>query len=156
MQFAFILLPLFVLTAGALTSGVTSPADRRAAGTVQIMPVPAMAFVQDCLLSGPTPENGASPAPTIDDNGTTTGTNGSGCDGCTVNWNVTITWHHTGSGSYIVNGVVITDDNVVPGDVTHVQGTGTIDMGCDSEQKIAATNNQGGNSNITVKCNKCQ
>ena len=111
---------------------------------------------QDCLISGLTPDNRANPAPTIANTGTTTGTNGAGCDGCKVTWHVTITWNHTGTGSWIVNGIRFDDDHVAPGEVQSVDSTVAIDMGCDTTQTISATNNQGGQSSITVRCNQCQ
>src|SRR5687768_12072878 len=113
----------------------------------------------DCLISGPTIDNGVNPAPTISDTGTMTGTAGAGCDKCTVTWNVTITWNHTGSGSWLVNGVLNTDNNVSPGDTQNVQ-TQSTDIRCSTTgpttATVSATNNAGGQSSVTVTCNQCQ
>jgi hypothetical protein len=110
---------------------------------------------QDCLAQMLQPTSSGLFAPSISDNNTAMGTNGVGCDGCTVSWDVTVTWWHTGQGVTVVNGVRQTH-SVTPGSVTVITMNAAQDMKCASEATVTARNPGGGGATMVVRCRACQ
>lgn len=90
---------------------------------------PVTLLNEDCLVGGPYPGGtGGASAPVITDDGSTVGSNNAGCDGCLVNAKLKITWHYTGLGRWKINGVE-SSTGVVPGQITYVRATLTLDCG---------------------------
>ncbi|MGE3171390.1 MAG: hypothetical protein AB7O97_02115 [Planctomycetota bacterium] len=113
------------------------------------VPVPA-----DCLISGPHYDMSAQPtAPEITDEGTTSGTNNAGCDGCTVNMKIKITWHHNGKGYWTVNGVQVSAE-VTSGSTTEV--TVPLSLPCGNSQGVSAENDSQEGGSMSWTCNDCQ
>lgn len=117
-------------------------------------------FREDCLVAGPTINNGAAvTAPDIQDNGTTTGTNGAGCDGCIVNWHIKVTWNHTGTAKFQGPAGTVTFP-VTTGQEWFFDSTdGPVELSCDKESVLTVRPdpaNPDQISTIRVACKKCQ
>jgi hypothetical protein len=109
---------------------------------------------QDCLAQTLAPTSGGFFAPWITNNGTATGTNGAGCDGCTVSWDVTVTWNHNGQGITVVNGVRQTH-TVTLGSSTTITMNAAQDIKCAAEATVEALNPGNGGASMVVRCLAC-
>lgn len=117
----------------------------------------AVPCAEDCYVGGGAPREGASyEAPTIEDVGTTSGTNGQGCDGCVVNVKVKITWNNYGVGKYTAGGVTSSIDPVIPGMTTLVEVR--LDLACNSQKGVTAfvPDEENTESSIEWTCSTCQ
>jgi hypothetical protein len=117
----------------------------------------AFALTEDCLVGGGNPTEGTSVlAPTIENVGTTTGTNGTGCDGCVVNVMVKITWWSFGVGKYTVNGVTSSIDPVQPGMTTLIETK--LDLSCNSTKSVTAFVPDVANTESSIEwtCSTCR
>ena len=95
-------------------------------------------------------------APTIENVGTTTGTNGTGCDGCVVNVVVKITWWSFGVGKYTVNGVTSSIDPMQPGMTTLIETK--LDLSCNSTKSVTAFVPDVSNTESSIEwtCSTCR
>ncbi|MEZ6038594.1 MAG: hypothetical protein R3F29_14020 [Planctomycetota bacterium] len=141
--------PLFILLLASTTLEPVGPRVDCDLGSPLIA-----AQVEDCLVSGLIFSTGGGVFPPIlMDNGTVMGTNGAGCDGCTVRWNVTVTWMENGNGTTEVSGI----KNWGPvrfGDETTLTSP-TIDIVCDSETVLKVTGHGGQWAQFKVQCKEC-
>lgn len=131
---------------------------------------PGLSFVDpDCLLQGPsTSHTGAeSNWPQLDLAQTTSSTSGSqtppegkpNCDGCTVDWGVSVTWAHTGSAATQFGGTT-SPFNVQAGETTGLYTTDPpLQVACDDDEEFTAHKTETGNTASTTAkyaCLKCQ
>lgn len=114
---------------------------------------------QDCLMSI-VPEQGSNGAVVVN-TGSTTGTNGAGCDGCTVDTvRIEVTWAHT-DWAWILGAGGNMTFNVQAGDVSKLSWPANVALDCDKTVSVSAiqpvpVGSGSGTSSILFKCNSCQ
>jgi hypothetical protein len=114
---------------------------------------------EDCLMSI-VPELGSN-GPVIVDQGSTTGTNGTGCDGCTVDQVVIkVTWAHT-AGAWVTGLGADIRLSAQAGDVSILRWRAKESLECGVTKSVSVTQpvpaGSGGSlSLLNFKCNSCQ
>ena len=115
---------------------------------------------QDCLMSV-TPVQGSNGSAVVD-TGSTTSTNGAGCDGCTVaRINIRVTWAHTTWGWVNGLGGDFKPDSVTAGDVTTLSWRAAEALECGQTKQVSViqpvpAGSGSGPSTLDFTCNTCQ
>jgi len=89
--------------------------------------------VDDCYVQRLDPDSsGSGSPPTVDDSGTTSGTNSAGCDGCVINWQIVVTWNHNGP-AQVTGPHAATFSNVTSGSTYAPSGSDSKNIPCSAQ-----------------------